>query len=70
MKDRPSIDRTRWLTIGNVAELLQVSERTVRRWIDGGDLAAHQLGRQWRIFNKDLEAYLHSRRQGGRSNVL
>jgi excisionase family DNA binding protein len=70
MRPRKSFDRTRWLTIADVAELLQVSERTVRRWLDAGDLAAHKLGRQWRISDKDLEQYLLSRRQGGRPFVL
>lgn len=70
MRPRKSLDRTRWLTISDVAQLLQISERTVRRWIDGGDLAAHKLGRQWRISDKDLKEYLRGNRQGGRHHVL
>jgi excisionase family DNA binding protein len=32
------------MTIGDVAELLGVSQRTIRRWIDDGRLKAIQLG--------------------------
>lgn len=70
MKPHKPFDGTRWLTIADVAELLQFSERQVRRWIEDGDLAAHKFGRQWRISDKDLEDYLRSRRRGGRHYVL
>jgi len=58
------------LTVADVAEILNVNERTVRRWIDVGDLAAHKLGRQWRISTQDLNTFLQSHRQGGCSHVL
>lgn len=51
------------LTIGNVAEHCQVSEKTVRRWIKRGELVAYRLGRQWRIGRDDLEKFLKLRRQ-------
>lgn len=61
---------TRWLTIRDIEELLQFDERTVRRWIKSGDLAAYKLGRQWRISTQDLETFLQTHRQGGRTHVL
>lgn len=71
MKPRKPFDGTRWLTIADIAELLQVSERSVRRWLDAGDLAGHKVGqRQWRISDKDLEEYLRNRRRGGGHYVL
>jgi excisionase family DNA binding protein len=65
MKPRKSYDHTRWLKIADIAEILDFSERQVRRWIDDGDLVAHKFGRQWRISDKDFEEYLRSRRRGG-----
>ena len=54
----------RLLTIQNVADILQVSQRSVRRWLDAGDLVAHRIGRQWRISQGDLGAFIKLRRQG------
>jgi excisionase family DNA binding protein len=54
----------RLLTITDVAERLQVSTKTLRRWIERGDLAAHRLGHQWRIAERDLVVFLKLRRVG------
>lgn len=58
------------MTIEEVASVLHVSARTIRRLIHGGDLAAHQLGRQWRIAKPDLETYLRGRRSGNVPDVI
>jgi excisionase family DNA binding protein len=50
-------------TIPGVAASLKVSPKTVRRWIDRGDLAVHRLGRRIRISDADLAAFLAARRQ-------
>ena len=47
------------LTIHEVAGLLKVKESTVRSWIKDGDLRAVKFGREWRVIEKDLEAYLN-----------
>ena len=52
------------LTIKQAAEHLQVSSKTLRRWIDTGDLIAHRLGRQWRISETDLQTFIRMGRQG------
>ncbi len=52
------------LTISEVAEFCRVSTRTVRRWIERGELAAHRLGRQVRISEKDLRAFLREHWSG------
>ena len=49
------------LTIKDVAALYQVSTKTVRRWINAGDLTAAQLGNQWRICQKDLDMFIYER---------
>lgn len=54
---------SRMLTVNQAADLLQVSARTIRRWMTEGDLASHQLGRCRRIAQPDLEAFLRQRRE-------
>ncbi len=53
----------RFYTVREVAANLLVSEKTVRRWIDVGELTAHRLGRQIRISEADLLAFIRTRRQ-------
>jgi excisionase family DNA binding protein len=45
-------------TVEAVAEALDVSSRTVRRWIASGALAVHRLGGAVRIAEADLKAFL------------
>jgi len=49
-------------TLADVAELLSVSTRTVRRLIDDGHLPCHRIGRSIRISESDLRSYLASAR--------
>ena len=51
-------------TVSEVAEVCRVSDRTVRRWIERGELAAHRLGRQVRVSEKDLKIFLRERWSG------
>ena len=50
------------LTPEQVAERLQVTERTVYGWLRRGRLPALKLGRLWRIRPEDLEAFLERAR--------
>ena len=49
-------------SIEEVAGILKVSTKTIRRWIKSGELVAHQIGRQWRISDADLQAFVRMRR--------
>ena len=49
------------LTIDDVARVCKVSVKTVRRWIESGELRAAKLGAQWRIRPKDLELFIADR---------
>ena len=52
-------------TIGQVAEALGVSTRTVRRWIANGALAVHRFdGAVVRIADRDLLRFLAVHREG------
>ena len=48
-------------TVHEVAALLKVKESTVRTWIRDADLRAVKFGRDWRVAQKDLEAFVNNR---------
>lgn len=52
------------LTVQEVADTMKVSEKTVRRLIKHGDLAAYRLGMrgQIRVKEYDLEQYVEAQR--------
>lgn len=51
------------LTIEQVAATLQVNPRTIRRWIEAGDLVTHRFGRGYRVSEADLQAFIRLGRQ-------
>ncbi len=50
-------------SVTETAKLLKVSPRTVRRWIEKGDLTAHRFGRQIRITDSDLVTFIRQCRE-------
>lgn len=46
--------RRRYITIGEAAEYLQISDRTVRRLIADGELTGYRMGRSHRVIRVDL----------------
>ena len=54
---------TDFLKIDQVAALLGASVKTIRRWVQNGDLVHHRFGRQVRISMADLRSFTESRRQ-------
>ncbi len=53
----------KFYTVPEISERLGVSARSVWRWIDRKDLAAHRLGRSVRISEASLQAFLDRSRQ-------
>ena len=51
----------RLLTVMEVASLMRVSNMTVYRLIKGGNLAALRVGKNYRIRESDVDAYLDGR---------
>lgn len=47
-------------SVDNVAELLNVSVKTIRRYIYSGKIAASKIGGQWRINQDQLDDYISS----------
>ena len=53
----------RLLSVATAAERLEVSTKTVRRWIETSALRVHRLGRCVRISEADLEDFIDQHRQ-------
>jgi len=53
------------LTVDDVAKELRVDQKTVRRWIQRGELVAIDIGREYRIRRSALDDFI-SRRQTDR----
>lgn len=54
----------KYYAIKAVAEALEVSPRTIRRWIANGDLVVHRVEGVVRIAEGDLRAFLALHREG------
>jgi excisionase family DNA binding protein len=51
-------------TVQEVAQQLRVSERTVRNWIEQGELVAFSIGKRgYRIAESDLNAFIAKRKR-------
>ena len=56
-------DQNKFHTLNEVADLLEVSTRTVRRSIDRNELVAHYFGSAVRISESDLKAFIDQHRR-------
>ena len=54
------------LTIKEVAERLQVSERTVSDWAQKGEIPCGKLGNSWRFKRSDIDRWLDKKLSSGR----
>jgi len=52
----------KFYTIEQIAECVEVSTRTVRRWIEKGLLVAHRVGGLIRISEADFQGFLATHR--------
>lgn len=52
---------SQYLTVGEVARILRVSNMTVYRLIGSGQLAAARIGRSYRLRVEDVDRYLAER---------
>lgn len=57
--------QTEVLTLKQVAEWLQVSERTVLRLLEDNKINGFKIGGQWRFRGEDVDAYLQSLAMSG-----
>jgi excisionase family DNA binding protein len=61
MSDKPRAARQQLLTVSEVADVMRVSNMTVYRLIKSGQLPAVRVGKNYRIRESDLDAYLSDR---------
>ena len=61
MASQSPVPDNRLLTVGEVADLMRVSNMTVYRLIKGGQLAALRVGKNYRIRESDVAVYLSAR---------
>lgn len=52
----------RWFTVTQIADMLQVHEQTVRRWLRDGDLHGRNFGGKtgYRVRSSELQRFLDS----------
>jgi excisionase family DNA binding protein len=50
------------LTVKEVAQEMRVSEKRVTNWIKSGELSALNLGKDYRIYRSDLDAFILRKR--------
>ena len=51
-----------WLTLPQIAEMLQMNPSTIRLWVSEGRLQAHKAGgRKWLVRRSELERLLETR---------
>ena len=55
-----NLERSRFLTVAEVAAQLRVSTMTVYRLIKAGQLAAVRVGKSYRVREDDVDRYLAS----------
>jgi len=55
---QPGNDRSRFVTVSEVADQLRVSNMTVYRLVQSGQLPAARVGRSYRIRADDVDRYL------------
>jgi len=53
----------KYLEVKDISELLKVDPRTVRNWINRGDLPAIKVGNRFRIEREDLQQFLDDRKK-------
>ncbi len=56
----PAVGEVSFLTVAEVAALMRVSKMTVYRLIHGGELAAAQVGRSFRVPEAAVHDYLRA----------
>lgn len=60
--NKPASPDLPFYTIKQVAEHLQLSDKSIRRMIKAGELVAHKIGAQYRVSKADFDVFLRLRR--------
>lgn len=57
-----SADFKAWLDIAGLAEYLQKSQVTIRRWIKSNEIPSHKLGGEYRFDKDEIDEYIKGQR--------
>ncbi len=57
------------LSLRQVAQLLSMSERTVYRLMDDGELHPFKMGKSWKFEQSDIDSYIERLRQTARKKA-
>ncbi len=67
MREGEDIMSFSYYTIDQVARLLEMHHKTIRKFISDGRLPAHKVGKQWRISGHDLSVFVE---RGQQANLI
>ena len=56
------MDRTKWLTIGELAEYLKMGRTKLYRMAQEGYIPACKVGNQWRFDREEIDQWMKSQR--------
>jgi excisionase family DNA binding protein len=58
------------LTVEEAANILRVSQKTIREWMRKDQLASLRVGKQWRILRQDLESFVMASKRTAQREAL
>lgn len=58
------MEKDRLLTIENLADYLQVSKKTIYRWIENRAIPCYKVHHQWRFKRETIENWLEEKKHG------
>ncbi|HOV90473.1 MAG TPA: helix-turn-helix domain-containing protein [Syntrophorhabdaceae bacterium] len=56
------MDRTKWLTIEELAEYLKIGRTKLYRMAQDGEIPASKVGNQWRFDREEIDRWMKSQR--------
>ena len=59
----------KYLTVGQVAEQLDVHPNTVRRWLESGKLQAYRMGGCLLVRGRDVDKFIQPKETSGNGEV-
>ncbi len=55
--------KDRLMTLREVAEYLQVKERTIYNWVQQGKIPSFKIGNGWRFKREDIDIWIEERKR-------
>jgi excisionase family DNA binding protein len=61
---------TKFYTVDQVAEMLGIHHKTIRKFISEGKLCANKVGKQWRISGHDLSVFMEKNDENANQHTV